>query len=176
MKDKQEEQLPLKGDSVSSPSQGQQLKASEDLYKQKMKILVVVTSYFCVSMGMVFLNKILLTEGSSIPAPLFVTWYQCIITAAIVGALGEMGKGAPKGSFFAQFPPFEFDLEISKRVMPLSIIFVMMISLNNLCLQYVEVGSVLFFGPPSGDYANPPPLRSRFIKSPAGSRRYSTLS
>lgn len=42
-------------------------------------------------------------------------------------------------SFFAQFPPFEYDINIAKRVMPLSLIFVAMISLNNLCLQYVEV-------------------------------------
>lgn len=88
---------------------------------------------------MVFLNKTLLTEGSSIPAPLFVTWYQCVVTAAIIGVLGEMGKSAAPGSFFSQFPAFEFDLTIAKRVMPLSIIFVLMISLNNLCLQYVEV-------------------------------------
>jgi solute carrier family 35 (GDP-fucose transporter), member C1 len=88
---------------------------------------------------MVFLNKTLLTQGSSIPAPLFVTWYQCVVTAAIVAGLGEMGKTAPKGSFFAQFPPFEFDAGVAKRVLPLSVIFVSMIALNNLCLQYVEV-------------------------------------
>lgn len=88
---------------------------------------------------MVFLNKTLLTQGSSIPAPLFVTWYQCVVTVAIVSLLGEMGKTAPKGSFFAQFPRYEYNFATARRVLPLSIIFVCMISLNNLCLQYVEV-------------------------------------
>jgi len=88
---------------------------------------------------MVFLNKTLLTEGASIPAPLFVTWYQCVVTAAIVAALGEMGKRAEKGTFFAQFPPFEYQLPVAQKVLPLSVVFVAMIALNNLCLQYVEV-------------------------------------
>ena len=99
---------------------------------------------------MVFFNKALLTEGTSIPAPLFVTWYQCLVTAAIVSILGEFGRrstGANKSmeneqqqsSFFSQFPPFEFDFKTSQKVMPLSIVFVLMIALNNLCLQYVEV-------------------------------------
>ncbi|KAH9261753.1 hypothetical protein BASA81_000409 [Batrachochytrium salamandrivorans] len=88
---------------------------------------------------MVFLNKSLLTEGSSIPAPLFVTWYQCVVTVVIVSALGEVGKTAPKNSFFAQFPRYEYNWQVARKVMPLSLIFVAMISLNNLCLQYVEV-------------------------------------
>jgi GDP-fucose transporter C1 len=109
------------------------------LLANKMKILIVVISYFVVSMSMVFLNKTLLTEGSSIPAPLFVTWYQCVVTAAIVAALGELGKRSAKGTFFAQFPPFEYDIKIAQRVLPLSLVLVSMIALNNLCLQYVEV-------------------------------------
>jgi GDP-fucose transporter C1 len=50
-----------------------------------------------------------------------------------------MGRNAPKGSFFAQFPPFEYETETAKKVMPLTLVFVLMIALNNLCLQYVEV-------------------------------------
>ena len=90
-------------------------------------------------MGMVFLNKTLLTEGESIPAPLFVTWFQCVVTAAIVIALGTLGANSPKQSFFAQFPQFEYDIATAQKVMPLSVVFVLMIALNNLCLQYVEV-------------------------------------
>ena len=101
---------------------------------------------------MVFFNKTLLTEGTSIPAPLFVTWYQCVVTAAVVSLLGAYGKRmsvstttteekivASNANFFTQFPPFEFDPKVAQKVMPLSIVFVLMISLNNLCLQYVEV-------------------------------------
>lgn len=64
-------------------------KSNNDLFIQKMKIVAVVVSYFVVSMSMVFLNKTLLTEGSAIPAPLFVTWYQCVVTTLIISALGR---------------------------------------------------------------------------------------
>jgi solute carrier family 35 (GDP-fucose transporter), member C1 len=37
----------------------------------------VIALYWVVSISMVYLNKILLSnEEASIPAPLFVTWYQ----------------------------------------------------------------------------------------------------
>jgi GDP-fucose transporter C1 len=124
-------------DSSKGNSSVEQEEAS--IFAQKVKILTVVLSYFIVSMSMVFLNKTLLTEGSSIPAPLFVTWYQCIVTAAIVAVLGEFGKCSKKGDFAHQFPPFEYNLATARRVLPLSMVFVSMISLNNLCLQYVEV-------------------------------------
>lgn len=96
--------------------------------------------YFIVSMGMVFVNKMLLSDSAtSMPAPLFVTWFQCVVTVVIVVILGEMGKGSPKGSFYAQFPQFEYNLDKAFKVAPLSVMFVAMIAFNNLCLQYVEV-------------------------------------
>jgi solute carrier family 35 (GDP-fucose transporter), member C1 len=39
----------------------------------------------------------------------------------------------------ALIPPFEFDLNIAKKVMPLTIIYLCMVVFNNLCLQYVQV-------------------------------------
>jgi GDP-fucose transporter C1 len=121
------------------PSDSASAAAAEATWHKKVKIAAVVTLYFVVSMSMVFLNKTLLTEGASIPAPLFVTWFQCVVTAAIVAGLGVMGQNAPKDSFFAQFPGFEYQLATAQKVMPLSVVFVLMIALNNLCLQYVEV-------------------------------------
>ena len=43
---------------------------------EKMKIALVVTAYFVVSISMVLMNKFLLSGGNSIPAPFFVTWYS----------------------------------------------------------------------------------------------------
>lgn len=37
------------------------------------------------------------------------------------------------------FRPFEFNTDIARRVLPLMVIFIGMISFNNLCLKYVEV-------------------------------------
>ena len=121
----------------------------------------VVAAYWFISISMVYLNKILMSnEGISIPAPLFVTWFQCIVTAAICIAAGKCGELAnrsaeqkylavsqddgvnanqPKPSFFAQFPKAEYHIGIARRIFPLSLVFVGMITFNNLCLKWVEV-------------------------------------
>lgn len=122
----------------------------------------VVTTYWIVSISMVYLNKILMSnEGVAIPAPLFVTWYQCVVTALICWAAGKCGdryrrleayepveqeegdgtssRQQPKPSFFAQFPKAEYNLTVAKTIFPLSLVFVGMITFNNLCLKWVEV-------------------------------------
>mmetsp|Transcript_30609 Transcript_30609/g.45297 ORF Transcript_30609/g.45297 Transcript_30609/m.45297 type:complete len:366 (-) Transcript_30609:138-1235(-) len=130
-----------------------------------MYITSIVLSYWFVSISMVYLNKVLMSnEGLSIPAPLFVTWYQCVVTTVICwigGILGERANRLPaydkvntmengeaaetnaskpsKKSFFAQFPKAEYKDVTAKQVFPLSLIFVGMVTFNNLCLKYVEV-------------------------------------
>lgn len=107
---------------------------------QGAKIAMVVSGYFFVSISMVFVNKMLMSSpDSTIPAPLFVTAFQCLCTVVICYALGELGKRANPGTFLAQFPPFEYDFAIGLKVMKLSVMFVGMITFNNLCLKYVEV-------------------------------------
>lgn len=135
-------------------------------------IATVVATYWFVSISMVYLNKVLMSnaEGISIPAPLFVTWFQCIVTAVICYAAGWIAeqynnsnskKEAPgqqdssmkhlisdsnsgsnlskTSAFFAQFPKAEYKMGVGRKVFPLSIIFVGMITFNNLCLKWVEV-------------------------------------
>lgn len=131
-----------------------------------MYIASVVATYWVVSISMVYLNKILMSnEGISVPAPLFVTWYQCVTTCLICWACGICGQraqaadaekakytavpsseqaaassvAAPKPSFFAQFPRAEYLVGPAKQIFPLSVVFVGMITFNNLCLKYVEV-------------------------------------
>lgn len=58
---------------------------------------------------------------------------------AIRIVLGWIGRRAAPGSFFEQFPEFEYQLPTAKKVLPLSVVFVGMITFNNLCLKYVEV-------------------------------------
>ncbi|KAL7479813.1 hypothetical protein ACHAW6_005533 [Cyclotella cf. meneghiniana] len=130
-----------------------------------MYIASVVATYWVVSISMVYLNKILMSnEGISVPAPLFVTWYQCVVTCLICWACGLCGQRAqradadrakyalvplnegqtttsspPKPSFFSQFPKAEYSLGPARQIFPLSLVFVGMITFNNLCLKYVEV-------------------------------------
>jgi len=120
-------------------------------------IASVVATYWFVSINMVYLNKILMSsEGVSIDAPLFITWFQCVVTALICWAAGRFseslrkqyeslpvsgadGKGHSSKTFFSQFPKAEYNAETGKKILPLSLIFVGMITFNNLCLKMVEV-------------------------------------
>ena len=49
------------------------------------------------------------------------------------------GRGAPEGTFLAQFPEPSFEPRKALAVLPLSVCFIGMITFNNLCLKYVEV-------------------------------------
>jgi len=106
-------------------------------------IAKVVAAYWCVSISMVYLNKVLLSnENASIPAPMFVTWFQCICTAFICIACGHIGEHTRKrgqGSFFDTYPMVRYNITSGMAVLPLSLVFVGMITFNNVCLKYVEV-------------------------------------
>lgn len=96
------------------------------------KILAAVVLYWVISISMVFTNKTLLSsEDNKIDAPLFVTWYQCIVTVVVVWLLGALQ--------IANVPKFEIKQDILIKIIPLSCIFTGMILMNNLCLKYVEV-------------------------------------
>ena len=110
---------------------------------EKARIALVIVSYFVVSISMVFMNKYLLSRSTSIPAPFFVTWYQCVVTAFICWALGKIGKYTSESSYLRQFPEQHYDGRTAFSIMPLSLIFVSMITFNNLCLKYVKVSFYL---------------------------------
>ena len=108
--------------------------------QRHIQIALVVAFYFFVSISLVFTNKLLLSNDTlSIPAPLFVTWFQCVVTVLICWALGRAGKTAAPGTFLSQFPEFKYDLKVARQILPLSAMFVGMIICNNLTLKYVEV-------------------------------------
>lgn len=119
-------------------------------------IASVVATYWFVSISMVYLNKALMSSASvSIPAPLFVTWFQCVVTAFICYVCGEVGdkmkkseyhsiassdsegennnSGKEAKGFWHQFPRAEYRVLQGQRVFPLSLVFVGMITFNNLC-------------------------------------------
>lgn len=119
-------------------------------------VVMVVIIYWIVSISMVYLNKVLMSnEGVSVTAPLFVTWYQCIVTSIICWVAGICGDRAQysggysrlnteevqevRPSFFAQFPRTTYRPSVALQIFPLSCVFVGMITFNNLCLKYVEV-------------------------------------
>eukprot|EP00550_Attheya_septentrionalis_P010404 CAMPEP_0198280800 /NCGR_PEP_ID=MMETSP1449-20131203/835_1 /TAXON_ID=420275 /ORGANISM="Attheya septentrionalis, Strain CCMP2084" /LENGTH=366 /DNA_ID=CAMNT_0043976295 /DNA_START=149 /DNA_END=1249 /DNA_ORIENTATION=+ len=134
------------------------------MHENTVYIASVVATYWFVSISMVYLNKMLMSNDAvSIPAPLFVTWYQCLITMLIcrvAGMVGERARRNPplnytavaasdagessgaqkeKLTFFQQFPRAEYRSDVARRIFPLSVVFVGMVTFNNLCLKLVEV-------------------------------------
>lgn len=103
--------------------------------KQTSEIVFAVGLYWTVSISMVFVNKYLLSSPDlKFDAPFFVTWFQCLVSVGICGILAGF---ASQG--YINFPAFKIDLKIARDVLPLSCIFVGMISFNNLCLKHVSI-------------------------------------
>uniref|UniRef100_F1L4R9 GDP-fucose transporter n=2 Tax=Ascaris suum TaxID=6253 RepID=F1L4R9_ASCSU len=136
----------------------------ETLAQKSIKIVLAVSAYWICSIGLVFLNKYLLSsENLKLNAPLFITWYQCLVTVVLCYTCSYLSRIFP--SRFS-FPSIAFDHRISReytppitcgqsssslfalkagifiipiQVLPLSFVFVAMITTNNLCLKYVGV-------------------------------------
>lgn len=100
-------------------------------------ILLVVAFYWAASLSLVFLNKYILSISEyKFPYPLFVTWFQLVVALVILLVWGTLGQRVKALSII---PPYEFDISIARKVIPLTFMYVMMLAFNNLCLQYVEV-------------------------------------
>jgi len=112
-------------------SESKNMNNKESLTARYTRIGGVVAAYWFVSITLVFVNKTLLSGSASLNAPLFITWYQCAVTAAACfAAVQFFGGDKTKG----QLSP-----TIIKQVMPLSVVFVSMITFNNLCLKNVGI-------------------------------------
>lgn len=102
-----------------------------------LQIALVVSLYWVISISMVFLNKYLLDSPSlKLDTPIFVTFYQCLVTSLLCKGLSTLATCCP-GT--VDFPTLNLDLKVARSVLPLSVVFIGMISFNNLCLKYVGV-------------------------------------
>eukprot|EP00795_Rhopilema_esculentum_P002469 gene2469-18128_t len=109
----------------------------ESLFVKSLKIASVVAAYWFISISLVFLNKYLLSSKKlKLDAPLFITWYQCITSLVCIFLLSLLGDKFPR---IDKFPAFKIETGIAKQILPLSVIFVGMITANNLCLKYLGV-------------------------------------
>jgi len=109
--------------------------SKKSLASQTSEVVFAVGLYWTVSISMVFINKYLLSSPDlKFDAPLFITWYQCLVSVFVCAVLAGL---ASQG--IIKFPAFVIDPKISREVLPLSIIFVGMISFNNLCLKHVSI-------------------------------------
>lgn len=84
------------------------------------------------------MNKALLSSDTvNLDAPLFVTWFQCVVSASICYTLSQLAKRYPNLIQFPDGNPMHW--KTFCQVVPLSIMFTLMIATNNLCLKYVAV-------------------------------------
>ncbi|KAM3580288.1 hypothetical protein VKS41_007524 [Umbelopsis sp. WA50703] len=118
------------------PPPAQQRRSTETNYPPAL-VATVVAFYFVISLAVVFLNKFILSSSEyKFPYPLFVTWFQLLVALGLLVTWAFLGKYE---KLFSIIPPYEFDTNIAKRVAPLTVVYVLMLAFNNLCLQYVEV-------------------------------------
>jgi len=115
---------------VSEPS------ASERAWRQSLEIMSVVAFYFAVSLSLVFANKIMM-KTMDFPFPLFLSWAQWIVAMVCILILHWLSPRYPK--WFGTFSHLEWDWNIAWNVAPLTMIYIIMIAFNNICLRYVEV-------------------------------------
>ncbi|CAG4988075.1 unnamed protein product [Parnassius apollo] len=113
------------------------MKDQGDLCSRYIKIFIVVSCYWIISIATVFVNKTLLSSDSvKLDAPLFITWFQCVVSFGICFMLSRTG-GVPHIFNFPKGSPWSF--KVVREVIPLSIMFTLMIATNNMCLKYVGV-------------------------------------
>ncbi|KAF7239946.1 hypothetical protein EG68_11095 [Paragonimus skrjabini miyazakii] len=109
----------------------------ENRRSETIRVLYVVVSYWIVSISLVFINKWLLSDPEESPdAPLFITWFQCCVTAGLCLVAANLSSLVPG---FLNFPQLKLSSKTALDVLPLSIVFVIMVSFNNLCLKHLNV-------------------------------------
>ncbi|XP_069479359.1 GDP-fucose transporter 1 isoform X2 [Ambystoma mexicanum] len=110
----------------------------QSFFLKAFKIFLVVALYWFTSITMVFLNKYLLDSPSlKLNAPLFVTFYQCLVTVLLCKGLSLLSPVWPMGN--STLPSLRFDPKVLRSILPLSLVFIGMITFNNLCLKYLGV-------------------------------------
>uniref|UniRef100_A0A1I8IJP4 MYND-type domain-containing protein n=1 Tax=Macrostomum lignano TaxID=282301 RepID=A0A1I8IJP4_9PLAT len=104
---------------------------------KSITIATVVAAYWIVSISLVFVNKYLLSSRSlKLDAPYFVTWFQCLVSVALCVLLRGLSYLKPN---LIAFPSIRIDPRVCRDVAPLSLVFVCMVTFNNLCLKDVGI-------------------------------------
>ncbi|KAK6010927.1 hypothetical protein OSTOST_24002, partial [Ostertagia ostertagi] len=78
-----------------------------------LKVVTAVSAYWVCSIGLVFLNKYLLSSNDlQLNAPLFITWFQCVVTVGLCFSLSFLSKNFPHT---ITFPRMTLDAKISRE-------------------------------------------------------------
>jgi GDP-fucose transporter C1 len=112
--------------------------AEAELEQQTLYSGLAVTFYMTVSIGLVFLNRVVLTDKTERVGALFVSWYQFVVSYAIILIITTFFPNVP---LLKLFPPLRYKPSVFLKVVPVSVAYLLMIGFNNKCLEYVSVSS-----------------------------------
>ncbi|XP_029438514.1 GDP-fucose transporter 1 isoform X2 [Rhinatrema bivittatum] len=130
--------MALMGSSATLDGQGEEKSVQESFLIKAFKIALVVFLYWFISITMVFLNHYLLDSPSlKLDAPIFVTCFQCVVTVLLCKGITLLSHIFSAGPL--DFPSLRFDLKVLRSILPLSVVFIGMITFNNLCLKFIGV-------------------------------------
>ncbi|XP_034488962.1 GDP-fucose transporter 1 [Drosophila innubila] len=116
----------------------QNLEEHNRLVNKYLKIFFVVALYWCTSILTVFVNKHLLSSDTvNLGAPLFMSWYQCVVSTAICFCMSRLSRRYPSVFTFPEGNPL--DIDTFRKLLPLSVLYTLMIGANNLSLSFVTV-------------------------------------
>jgi GDP-fucose transporter C1 len=110
--------------------------ASDEVRTKTIQSALAVTFYMTVSLALVFLNRFVLTDKSEKAGALFISWYQFVVAYICIVLITFLFPNVPVLNLF---PPLSYNFDILKKVVPVSLAYLMMIGLNNKCLEYVSV-------------------------------------
>ena len=110
--------------------------ANAEYRKQTLQSAAAVTFYMTVSIGLVFLNRLVLTDKTEKAGALFVSWYQFVVAYVLIVIITTFFPNVP---LLNLFPRLSYKPDVVIKVIPVSITFILMIGFNNKCLEYVSV-------------------------------------
>ena len=102
-----------------------------------IKVLVVVMGYWAISISMVFINKYLVgSQQSQDDISVFVAWIQCCVSVFMLTLYSTISKLLRHDSAMHKV---SYSVCTTRHVLILSVVFVSMLSFNNLCLKHVSI-------------------------------------
>jgi GDP-fucose transporter C1 len=111
---------------------------SEEVRKKTLQAGLAVTFYMTVSIGLVFLNRLVLTDKTEKAGALFVSWYQFLVAYVIIVVITSVFPNVP---LLNLFPRLSYKPSVFLKVIPVSATYLLMIGFNNKCLEYVSVSA-----------------------------------
>ena len=110
--------------------------AKDEYKKQTTQAAFAVAFYMIVSIGLVFLNRLVLTNKTEKAGGLFISWYQFVVAYFIMIFISVFCQKVPVLNIF---PPIKYKMSVMIKIVPVSVCYLLMIGFNNKCLEYVSV-------------------------------------